>query len=115
MNNKNKAKPRRRIKNDPHPVRWYVLTLEPRSRLRFRHPKGGVTILRNDGPGFIKVDQAVVFDGEFVRVHDTARVSTITSQQQTAHIEIVVKPRTDVTLPPRKIVSLKDVAASPMR
>jgi hypothetical protein len=97
-------------KTKPHPIAWYPVSLEPRSRLRFRHPKGGVTIIANDGPGFIQVDQAIVFEGEFVRVHDTARVSTITSQEQPVHLDIRVQPRTDVTVRPRKIVSLKDIS-----
>jgi hypothetical protein len=92
-----------------HPINWYCFSLEPRTRLRFRHPKGGVTIIENEGPGFIKVDQAIVFDGEFVRFHDSARVSTITSQEQTVHLQIRVLPRTDVTVRPRKVVSMNDV------
>jgi hypothetical protein len=93
-----------------HPDHWYSFTLEPRTRLRFPHPKGGVTIIANDGPGFVKVDKAIVFDGEYVRVHDTARFSTITSQEHPVQLGIRVLPRTDVTLRPRKIVSLKDVS-----
>lgn len=61
---------------------YYGVRLEPRTRLRFAHPKGRVTIIANDGSGFVKVNDAVVvFHDEFVGVHDSSRVSTITSDE----------------------------------
>jgi hypothetical protein len=92
--------------------RWHVARLEPRTRLRLPHPRGSVTIVENDGPGFIKVDHAVVFDNEYVRVHDTTRVSTITTYEMPALVQITSGARTNRTPPPRKVVSLKDLKAS---
>ena len=95
----------------PRPVKYLLVKLGPRTRLRFPHPKGGVTIIYNDGPGFIKVDDAVVFDGEFVRVHDSTRLSIITSYQVPVLLSIRTMPRSDVTPQPRKNISLKEVLA----
>jgi hypothetical protein len=92
---------------------YYVVRLEPRSRLRFAHPKGRVTIIANDGPGFVKVNDAVVFHDEFVRMHDSSRVSTITSYEMPVLLEISSGPRTDATPPPRRLVSLIDVEVWP--
>jgi hypothetical protein len=72
----------------PRRIKYVLVKLGPRTRLRFPHPKGGVTIISNEGPGFIKVDDAVVFDGEFVRVHDSTRLSIITSYQMPALLSI---------------------------
>jgi hypothetical protein len=88
---------------------WHLARLGPRTRLRFSHPKGCVTIVENEGPGFIKVNDAVVFADEYVRVHDTTRVSTITTYEMPAFLQITTRKRTDRTPPPRKVVSLTEV------